>query len=326
MINKIQLSIIVPMYNAENFIEECIESILSEAKNDIEVLLVNDGSTDNTAKKCEKYIINHSINYYYKNNNGVSSARNFGLKKAKGKYIMFVDADDLLEKGWYSIISKYFESDSQEIFISKNIDSKLKSKKNIVENILGINNQCNFSSSCSKLYKKEIIDKWNIKFREDIINGEDLLFNLQYFKKIENYDLVKYTFYKYKINYDSATHKYNNNYIESSKTLVEQVEKELLDYKNEFKAFYLKNLYNSLNRINEIVNYNDRLSELKKLTIDNKLKISFKCIKYKFNYFEKIVLYLYKLKLYSLMNTIISIKKMILKYKKSKNNIYFNYI
>lgn len=105
------VSIIVPIYNIQNYVEKCIESLISQKYDNIEILLINDGSTDNSKKLCEKYVDNKKVFLYNKSNGGLSDARNYGLKFAKGKYIIFVDGDDYVEENFvedlYQSISEY---------------------------------------------------------------------------------------------------------------------------------------------------------------------------------------------------------------------------
>ena len=91
----VQLSFIIPVYNVEAYLIECVESIISQIEDNCEVILVNDGSTDNSGKICDEYALNYAfINVIHKENGGLSSARNAGLKCAKGEYIAFIDSDD----------------------------------------------------------------------------------------------------------------------------------------------------------------------------------------------------------------------------------------
>jgi len=90
-----EISIIIPVYNSEKYLKECIDSILSQTFLDFELVLVNDGSTDSSGKICDEYALKDSrVRVFHKENGGVSAARNTGIKAAKGKYVTFVDADD----------------------------------------------------------------------------------------------------------------------------------------------------------------------------------------------------------------------------------------
>lgn len=98
-----KLSIIVPIYNSSKYLKKCLDSIQNQTFKDFEVLLVNDGSTDDSAKICKKYVENDSkFKYFYKQNGGLSDARNFGLEKAIGKWIGFVDSDDSIDPNMYA--------------------------------------------------------------------------------------------------------------------------------------------------------------------------------------------------------------------------------
>lgn len=94
---NMKVSIIVPVYNAAPYLRECIDSLVNQTWKDIEVILVNDGSTDASGEICESYLDDPRVIYYYQVNAGVSAARNAGLDLATGKYICFVDSDDWLE-------------------------------------------------------------------------------------------------------------------------------------------------------------------------------------------------------------------------------------
>lgn len=99
MSETITFSIIVPVYNVQNYLRECLNSILEQSYSNYEVLLIDDGSIDNSAAICEEYVKkDQRVRYYYKTNGGLSDARNYGLGKAKGKYIVFIDSDDYIDK------------------------------------------------------------------------------------------------------------------------------------------------------------------------------------------------------------------------------------
>ena len=94
--NKKDISIIVPIYNAEKYLNKCIDSIINQTKKELEIILINDGSTDNSETIIKKYD-DKRIKYFKNKNQGIGKTRNFGIDKATGKYIMFLDSDDFLE-------------------------------------------------------------------------------------------------------------------------------------------------------------------------------------------------------------------------------------
>ena len=101
------ISVIVPVYNAEKYISKCIDSILSQTFKDFELILINDGSTDNSDLICDKYAsIDNRVKVFHKKNGGAGSARNLGIQKASGDWVMFVDSDDWIEPECLDICSK----------------------------------------------------------------------------------------------------------------------------------------------------------------------------------------------------------------------------
>lgn len=189
-----KLSIIVPMYNVEAYLHRCINSILQQTYIDFELLLIDDGSTDSCASICRAYAKNdYRVRFFQKENRGVSSARNFGLKKAVGQYIGFVDGDDWIESDMYEILIASLEKESVDICVGGYVKdsngfnervfkvlpaerlSKGKALKYMLEKKV-------FSwELCDKVYKKKLFD--NIFLDEEVAIGEDLLINWSLFNK-----------------------------------------------------------------------------------------------------------------------------------------------
>ena len=97
----IKVSVVVPIYNAEQYLKQCLDSIVNQTLKDIEIILIDDGSTDGSAEICKQYLTDFRVSYYYKENEGLAAARADGLTRAKGEYIGFVDSDDWLELNTY---------------------------------------------------------------------------------------------------------------------------------------------------------------------------------------------------------------------------------
>ena len=140
------ISVIIPVYNLENYIENCLNSIVNQTYNELEILCVDDGSSDRSAEIirsfCEK---DARVKYFYQENDGVSAARNSGLEKAAGEYIMFVDSDDFIEKNMIETILKNKENDltisnykryygKDKIINNIEIDEKIYNKEEFLEN------------------------------------------------------------------------------------------------------------------------------------------------------------------------------------------------
>ena len=110
------ISIIVPIFNAEKYINKCIDSLLNQTKKELEIILVNDGSTDNTENIIKNYK-DKRIKYYKNKNQGIGKSRNFGITKATGKYIMFIDSDDYIEDNACELLFEKAEKDNLDIVI-----------------------------------------------------------------------------------------------------------------------------------------------------------------------------------------------------------------
>lgn len=263
-------SIIIPVYNCENYIERCLLSVTQQEVSGVEILVIDDGSTDRT-----KDIIldlqkkDTRIKYFFQKNGGVSSARNLGLEKASGEYIMFLDGDDRLPQG---LVAKLLNVIIEENFDLLILDylyvfTKAKKKSNIFQN-LEIKNikymdkkQVIFSTLTSdelnflgaKLYKSQIIKENKLKFDVTKETGEDLLFNLEYMdytQKIIYYPKIAYYYY---IRANSSCHRVDINKIIANlieeKQLRESYANKYLDgYKWEsmVDALYLKRIISPL--------------------------------------------------------------------------------
>ncbi|MBO6213490.1 glycosyltransferase family 2 protein [Algoriella sp.] len=170
-----KLSIIIPVYNTEKYIKKCIDSILIQSFSDYELLLINDGSTDDSAKICDEYSkIDDRIKVLHKKNGGVSSARNLGLDNAEGKFVFFVDSDDYLLEDSLNFLKKEEDVDLYKFKISTLKEHKL-TKKDISEITVKLDNEL-----WRYIFNKEIIDSKSLRFI-DIKYGEDFNFIAKYF-------------------------------------------------------------------------------------------------------------------------------------------------
>ncbi|MGM9877705.1 MAG: glycosyltransferase family 2 protein [Bacilli bacterium] len=170
---KKKLSIIIPVYNTEKYIEKCINSILNQSSNEIEIIVVNDGSKDNSLQILNKY--KKTIKIFSKENGGLSSARNFGLEHASGQYIWFIDGDDYIEEGSIEIILSIIGKKDYDI-ISFNYNKDYENSKQKIRENHNINNKEKIlinTSACTKVFKKSFLEENNITFDEGIIY-EDL--------------------------------------------------------------------------------------------------------------------------------------------------------
>lgn len=241
-----KVSVIIPVYNSEKYISDCLDSILTQTYRDIEIVVVDDGSTDETFEICKKYQnIDERIVALRKKNGGVSSARNMGIKKASGEYILFVDSDDMVPENFVEEMINNVDNDSVMVvcgFVEKTIKNtkefayKKKIDKNKFDFLMYAYNS--IGGFCwNKIYSRKIIMDKNIRFDEKIKNYEDMLFNMQYISYIETIKYIKSTKYIYNQRKDSAVKADNDKvFNEISKavlamrSVVDDDSKKALDY------------------------------------------------------------------------------------------------
>ena len=192
-----KITIIVPVYNAEKSIEETLMSLYLQEYSDYEVVIVDDGSTDNSSRICKRYIEDKPLfSYLYQENAGVSSARNLGLKVATGDYIIFVDADDTLPYNCLENYSKYITENDKVLVCGSHIMKK--TRKRIICNILECKNFTIQSTNeikellekiptapWGKLYNKKILNEYDIEFPCGMPYGEDAIFLYNYLEHID---------------------------------------------------------------------------------------------------------------------------------------------
>ena len=220
------VSVIVPIYNVEKVLVKCIDSILEQTYNNIEIILIDDGSTDSSSQICNDYALrDERIKVIHKNNGGLSDARNAGIKAAVGDYYLFVDSDDYIEKKTVEILLKEALSFNVDICIfdiniiskdgSSHISSfdlpKGKTIKKISENVQSYATVCSSVWRC--FYKANLIKKHNLTFEFQTVS-EDVLFNMKAFAKAERVVYVKETLYNYLINPAGIVRGYKKDYLD----------------------------------------------------------------------------------------------------------------
>lgn len=210
-----KISVIIPVYNAEKYLKECIDSVLNQTFDDFEVLIINDGSTDESGKICDEYAQKDArVKVFHKENGGVSSARNLGLDNAKGEWITFVDSDDYISEDYFQPILKYCEQDyiivnSHEILgDKKTVYRSFDSQTLVLDDFLNQYNLYNdFATPWAKFFKKEIILNNKIRFNEKLSRSEDVIFNLEYIIHCKSIGISSKTSYNYRRVPGSLSHK-----------------------------------------------------------------------------------------------------------------------
>lgn len=211
------ISIIVPVYNVEMYLRKCVESISSQNYKEWELLLIDDGSPDTSGMICDEYATNNDhIRVFHKENSGVSSARNLGIKEAKGEWITFIDADDFIGEDFFNGLYKPVLEDCQVDFIHGGCtnyeNGQITSINQEYEYFVGNDKSKLFSLFrglvVSKLFKTEILKKNNLQFDEGMKIAEDMAFTMDYLQYVDMFAFVPERSYYYRRdNSNSATHR-----------------------------------------------------------------------------------------------------------------------
>ncbi len=237
------ISIIIPVYNVEKYLPECLDSVINQTYKNLEILLIDDGSPDNSGKICDEYAEKDArIKVIHKENGGVSSARNLGLDIATGEYITFIDSDDFVDEHYVEYLyndltyqssdmsfcgfSKYFGQAVEpyvECFPNNlKVDCGNKHFQSFFQSFFRFNDTV-FGSACRILYKKEIVK--DIRFNSNIKISEDLVFALNCIFKSASISYVDKSLYFYRINDQSACTSYKRNYLHSQIALADELKK-----------------------------------------------------------------------------------------------------
>ncbi len=263
-----KVSVIVPIYNVEKYLEKCLDSLVNQTLKEIELILVNDGSSDNSDKIIKKYVDKYkNIKYFEKENGGQSSARNYGLKHAKGEYIGFVDSDDyvsldMYEKMYEKAISDDFDMvacDLNYIYPDKNMVVSCGIKEDTKDiNKIYINN---YPSVCNKIFKKELFD--NLLFKEGVW-FEDVEFIYRILSRVKNAGVVHEPFIQYvqregSVMHSTSSHIYD--YVDNMNTVLDYYNDNYLfgSYYKVLEYVYVRYLYATFVRSSLVFPYDDYL-------------------------------------------------------------------
>ena len=259
-----KLSVIIPAYNVEKYISECLDSVLV-TKKEIEVIIVDDGSKDNTLSICEDYSKKDSrVKVYSKPNGGVSSARNYGLEKVSGDYIIFVDSDDYLFEGWDALMDPLSGDDIY--YYNKSIKGR-PDKNMMLRYISGVNeeNIC-IAGPVWKAYKSSFLLGNDLKFKLDLINGEDMLFNLEAILLAESYQIIDFDYYYYRQTVGQTTRRFDDRIIGSDTKFHHYLASLFREYKADEKTAADIRTFSVINAVIVIldrISYIDRFSNAK---------------------------------------------------------------
>ena len=306
----IKISIIVPVYNVEKYLSKCLDSLVNQNYKNYEIIIVNDGSTDNSEIIIEDYAKKYPklIKHYTKKNGGLSSARNYAIKESKGEYLLFVDSDDSIEDNTLNILDNNIDNNTDILVFNMNvIRNKIKipvhqfnvKVTNLIKRYIVGN-----PSACNKLIKKELLTNNKLYFKEGIYYEDlNLLPTLvNYTNKIK---FINNPLYNYYVRHNSITNKTKyNKKMDDIFLIVEELYNELDNkYSNEIEYLFIEHLLrNTSLRYIEYEKYDKIENVIDLITI--KYPKWYKNIYFKkyYTFKQKIMCYLIYKKKYKLIN------------------------
>ena len=210
--SKTDISIIVPIYNTEKYLNKCLDSLVNQTKKELEFILINDGSIDNSEEIIKKYK-DERIKYFKNKNQGIGKTRNFGIEKSTGKYLMFLDSDDYLEENACELLFnkavkesldivvcdyyKVYSNGNKEDFLISDFNNSSLEENNKLLNIINL-------GPCNKIYLKDLIVKNNIKYLENL-KYEDTTFVAEAILKAKKIGKINKCLHNYVIRNNSET-------------------------------------------------------------------------------------------------------------------------
>lgn len=214
----VRFSIIIPIYNAAQYLRRTLASVSGQSFTDFEAILINDGSTDSSLDICREFAREDKrFKVIDVKNGGVSKARNLGLRKAQGEYICFLDADDRVLPNWL----KYYVAEEKVDLLCQGCVEVSKTRvvcsfsdeiltDNLSEALTVMQRKGLLNPPWSKCYKAEVINRYGLSFQENCHLFEDLIFSLQYLQHVRSVKLIKYAGYEYQREFSVLTKRYNN--------------------------------------------------------------------------------------------------------------------
>ncbi|MEE0974576.1 MAG: glycosyltransferase [Muribaculaceae bacterium] len=284
-----KISVIIPIYNVEKYLPQCLDSILAQTFTDFELILVNDGSKDRSGNICDEYAQKDSrIVVIHKENGGASSARNRGLDIAKGEWISFIDSDDYVTPNLLSNLTSKSGNDTSLIISGiHKVDENGNITETRIYNQIDINCSTDFdelfnrnilqkhNGPCAKLYSQNIIRQFNIKFQEDIISGEDTIFNYNYLIHCDSVKIVDTADYYYMSRPGSLTTqgsfplKFEKRSYQLYRMAIQNLTAKYKighPYIHERECFFMDKLINSIYAEN--INRSQRITELRDISFE----------------------------------------------------------
>lgn len=258
---KVLISAIIPVYNTEEYLEKCIDSLRKQTLKDIEIIFINDGSSDDSLRVLRQYEkLDERIIVIDKKNSGPSATRNEGIDIARGEYLSFIDSDDWIDKCMFEEMYKVAKEGNSDVVIcdmkavNKNEETYIsglhypirnlseRSMKKIIFKELLSNSQ--FNSMANKIFKASIIKENNIRLDKDIYYAEDWLFNVEFFKKSIKVSYVNKAFYYYRRGHESSSSSYNDDTFEKAGIWIYKMRKQYANELNMDQYLGVDELFN----------------------------------------------------------------------------------
>lgn len=236
---EVLLSIIIPAFNAEKYVSRCLDSLILSIESDIEIIVVNDGSTDSTEQKLRTYSERFPyIKTLSQSNKGVSSARNAGLDISRGRYIAFVDIDDCVIPTAFADALQILRREKSNTYIFSHLEGNAQNgyfavKQNLDDNDLSslYVETCKqkLNEPWKKIYRADIIKNNNIRFSTEMVIGEDVCFFLEYIREIDKFVYIDNPFYVYEKNPDSVCANVQLSYLRQGYLVYEAIKRFIVD-------------------------------------------------------------------------------------------------
>ena len=233
MTSSVKVSIIVPVYNKEQYLRQCMDTIINQTLKEIEIILIDDGSIDNSAEICHEYLKDTRVIYYYKENEGLAAARQDGIERAHGEYIGFIDADDWIELNMFEKMYNIAKDNDVDVVFCNRLDNEdghrvtpdipsgLYNREQIISDVLSKtlafidekgNKRAISWSNCRRIFKKQLLDDHSIAFDRRFRRSQDLMLTYEAMLYAQRfYHLGEDHFYHTRIVEDSLSRGYTKN-------------------------------------------------------------------------------------------------------------------
>lgn len=340
MVTKSLISIVVPIYNSEKYLFQCVQSIRNQTYTNLEIILVDDGSTDSCESICKELLdSDNRLRYFYKKNGGVSSARNYGIMQANGEYISFIDSDDFIDdryvESMFDLMDKsidmvvlghlrYNEDEKTTKIVKHRFINKTYTANQLKQIIIddGRLNGFTVASACAVCFRTNIIKLNNLLFNETVKYNEDGLFTSEYVLHCSNNIILNYSkaYYYYRVNNSSATNQiveFDSNYIHSMENIIKKLSIYAGPSNNVQLQIAFRKATKTLTKIMSMVKYDIDYLEIKKQMSNADFRTSLKKTKFTgLTLSFKIIYILVLMRFYKMVYWII-----LLKYRKSRETV-----